>query len=98
MVKLRIPARREASIEQAFAKKVKRDMHGWKTLKLNVSGQRDWPDRLCVGPRLVLIEFKRPGEPLREGQLDLIIWLISCGHDVHICETVDAAVKVLDSA
>jgi Holliday junction resolvase-like predicted endonuclease len=60
---------REAPIEKSFVRVLKR--HGLTTLKLNVSGQRGYPDRLVLlsGGRAVFVEFKRPGgklTPLQE--------------------------------
>jgi hypothetical protein len=52
-------ARPEASLEQTFVKGLKQLK--LESLKLNLQGQRGWPDRLVLVPggRPVLIEFKR---------------------------------------
>jgi hypothetical protein len=61
--------RLESSIESAACKKIKAEL-GVDSLKLNLRGNRGWPDRLFFipGGRPLLIEFKRPGtepEPLQ---------------------------------
>ena len=65
----------ESVIETAFAEAMK--TIGVVTLKLNILGNRGWPDRLVILPegRTVFIEFKIPGaelEPLQKFQHDTL--------------------------
>ena len=50
----------ESALERRFVREAK--LRGFVTLKLNVRGQRGWPDRLVVGPGKVVkfVELKRP--------------------------------------
>lgn len=64
---------KESAVEAYFVAEVER--RGGMTLKINVSGQNFWPDRLAVLPRwgLLLVELKRPKTGrLSEGQGELI--------------------------
>ena len=51
----------ESEIESAVVKYAKNS--GWRVFKLNLMGNRGWPDRLFIrnGPLFLFIEFKRPG-------------------------------------
>ena len=58
----------EAKAEQRFVKEAK--AIGCLCRKLNGSGNRDWPDQLCLVPggAKLLFEFKREGKDLRPTQ------------------------------
>lgn len=73
--------RSEISIEQAFCQKVRK--MGCTPIKLSAIGFRSWPDRLIVGPNRLFefIEFKRPGQKLTDGQLEVHEKLASWGFD-----------------
>lgn len=59
---------KESTIENRFVKEAHR--LGCKTRKLNGMGNNHWPDRLVLVPggETLLIEFKKPGGVLSEGQ------------------------------
>ena len=89
------PKSLETQIERRFVRRAK--ALGCMVLKLNVKGQRDWPDLLVLvpfGPKL-LIEFKRPGEDLRETQETLHDELGAIGHRPHTFDNFDDAYKFL---
>jgi hypothetical protein len=59
----------ESRVEGALVRALKR--RGLVTLKLNLQGNRGWPDRLALVPpgRAIFVELKRPGgkpRPLQE--------------------------------
>lgn len=76
------PPALERTIEQNFVQAMK--VLGVKTKKLNGLGDRDWPDRLVLGPYgyFCLIEFKRPGGKLTPRQHALHWQLKQLGHEV----------------
>jgi hypothetical protein len=77
---------REASVEAAFVRLLKR--HGLTSLKLNVAGQRGWPDRLVLlpGGRAAFVELKRPGGAARKLQLHVHARLRALGFEVAVCD------------
>lgn len=77
---------REASVEAAFVRLLRR--HGLPSLKLNVAGQRGWPDRLVLlpGGRCVFVELKRPGAQARALQLHVHKRLAALGFVVTVCD------------
>jgi hypothetical protein len=58
----------ESDVERKVVADVER--RGGIALKLNLQGNRGWPDRLALLPNgvVVFIEMKRPGEKLRKLQ------------------------------
>ena len=86
-------ARTEASIERAFATRMKKV--GVDTIKLNVQGNRGVPDRLVLLPngRVVFVEFKRPGERLRPLQAHWHNKLESMGFIVLVFDDTDTAAR-----
>lgn len=96
--RLRLPKRTERSIEEAACAKI---LERWPEVlirKLNGNGNRNWPDRAFFfgGARVLLIEFKRPGEELRPGQAWFINHLQDMGFTVRICDTVQKAVDAVN--
>ena len=81
----------EKSIEDRFVAFVTKK--GYKALKMNGEGHKDWPDRLVVGKGvMVFFEFKRDEkEELSSGQEDLQEWLIDNDIPVFTCFTLEAA-------
>ena len=69
-------------------------------LKLNLQGQRGWPDRLFLvsGGRAIFIEFKREGEELRPLQEYRHRELEKLGYRVYTCDSVASAKAILASA
>lgn len=78
--------RLEKNIEQSFVSKVKKEFPYLRTLKLNVTGQRSWPDRMIPVNKghSLFIEFKRPGEAATPLQEDCHEHLLRLGHDVKV--------------
>ncbi len=87
---------REASVEAAFVRLLRR--HGLPSLKLNVAGQRGWPDRLVLlpGGEVVFVELKRPGGKARKLQEHVHKRLAALGFRIAVCDdSVLAAAFVL---
>ena len=84
----------EKDIENKACRKIKQ-LFDVEIRKMNGGGNRAWPDRLFLfnnGAHL-FIEFKRPGEKVRPNQEYAINRLRSMGHEVEVCETVEAAIE-----
>jgi hypothetical protein len=88
----------EKKIETKACRELKQ--RGALSVKLNLMGQRSWPDRLFIVPppdrlrpgRIVLIEFKAPGEPLTPAQADLHRKIRRRGfEDIFVCSSVEGA-------
>lgn len=70
--------------------------HGWEVRKIKYIGRRGAPDRHFYGyGRVVMIEFKRPGEPLRADQKREHERLASVGIEVFVHRTTEGAIKTL---
>lgn len=84
-----------APLEKEIEKKITRVFPNVLVLKIHV---RDWPDRLFFLPhgRCFFIEFKRPGEHLRPGQELAKARLEKQGFTVHVVDSVDQGVWVLE--
>lgn len=73
----------EAVIETMVVERAKQ--LGWVAKKLKWIGSRDAPDHFFAkGGRVVLVEFKAPGEEPRETQAREIQLLRSAGVEVHL--------------
>ncbi|MCK9513695.1 MAG: VRR-NUC domain-containing protein [Pigmentiphaga sp.] len=57
-----------------------------------------WPDVEFFFPRgkVLFIEFKAPGEPLRKRQEFIIAQLRERGHTVHVCDSYEDAKEAID--
>jgi hypothetical protein len=68
-------------------------------VKLNLRGQRGWPDRMFLKPdgKHIYIEFKRIGEIERPLQKYMHDKLRDLGNEVYVCDSVASAKTVLGS-
>jgi hypothetical protein len=65
---------------------------GWVSRKLSWFGRKDAPDRFYARRgRILLIEYKRPGEKPRGTQADEIALLREAGVEVHVIDNLEAA-------
>lgn len=66
--------------------------------KCVIPGERDYPDRQGYFPNghVFFIEFKRPGEKPRRGQLFIHNLLRKLGFAVHVCKSYDSAKIIID--
>jgi hypothetical protein len=72
---------------------------GWLARPLAWRGRRDAPDYFFVRlGRVVLIEFKSPGEKPRPGQAREIQRLRNAGVEIHVADTVEKGVRALRAA
>lgn len=92
---MRAPRPLERNVERRFVERAK--PLGCRTRKLNGAGFRDWPDRLVLAPRgvVMLIEFKRPGGRATPKQALLHEQLRALGHDVRVFDDADRALQAL---
>ena len=67
-------------------------------VKFKHTGRRDAPDRifLCPGRFVFFIEFKRPGEACRPGQLDYHKKLRRLGFDVFVVDSVKEGKRIVN--
>lgn len=88
---------REAEIERQVAEYAKR--RGFVSLKLNVRGQRGWPDRLFLKyGRALFIEFKTSKGRMSPMQLNAIRRLaMKANFAVQIVRSVEMGKQVLDT-
>ena len=84
----------ESNIETAAADKWFDEL-GVPSVKLVMVADSGWPDRLAVLPNggIHWAEFKRPGEETQPRQDYIHQILTAFGHEVHVYESVDAAVE-----
>jgi Holliday junction resolvase len=69
---------------------------GWFVRKLEWQGNRNAPDRIFIkGGRVVFIEFKDRGEEARLTQEDEIADMVAHGAEVHVCDGIGKACRVL---
>jgi hypothetical protein len=97
--KYRKPPKLEYTVEGRLVSNLKR--RGIETLKLNVVGNRGWPDRLILlqGGKPLLAELKRPGESLRPLQEHVHARLRGLGYEIAVAydnEGVDALLAKID--
>lgn len=72
---------------------------GWLQRKLKWIGRRNAADRFFAKDgRVVLIEFKRPGEKPRATQAKEIELLKAAGVEVHVCDNPIQALSILGVA
>src|SRR5690606_26564047 len=73
---------------------------GVPSLKLNLRGNRGWPDRIFLipGGRPLFIEFKRPGEEPRKLQQQRHRILRKLGYEVEVHEERQAALDAVRQA
>lgn len=92
--------RREANIEAAALRAIKKHWPTAEVRKMNGYGHRSWPDRLVVlpGGASVWIEFKREGEDPTPDQAHLHRRLSALGQHVVVCWNRDCAIAACASA
>ncbi len=84
----------ESPIEQLVADKA--EAAGWLVRKLKWIGRRGGPDRFFAkAGRVVLIEFKKPGEAAKAGQDKELTRLQQAGVEVHQCDNPLSALRIL---
>ncbi len=94
-----MPIRLETDVETKVCEAAEKQ--GWAALKLVAIGRRGFPDRWFIkpGPRIVIIEFKRPGQyQVRVRKLQKFIgdWLTHLGFEVHLgINDYDTAAEIL---
>lgn len=72
------------------------EAHGWVVRKLKWIGRRNGMDRFFLKDgRIVLIEFKRPGEKARPGQQKEIETFLAAGAEVYVVDNPLAALRAL---
>lgn len=83
----------EHSIESRAVKDLRAG--GARVAKLNMMGQRSWPDRLVIALNgaHTYIEFKKPGEDLTPLQAELHQDLARRGITVHVARSVEEALS-----
>ena len=87
---MRIEAHIEKTVRDA-AKKA-----GWFYRKVKWRDNRNAPDNLFLkSGRYVWIEFKSPGEPAREAQLEEHGRMRAAGAEVHVVDLVSKGLRIL---
>ena len=90
------------TLESKIEQKVCRDAlrMGVRNLKLNVTGQTGWPDRMFLipGGRALFIEFKRPGSQVRPKQEYIHQVLRHLGYHVEIHDDPVRALQAIRQA
>lgn len=77
----------------------KAEAAGWLVRKLRWQGRRNAPDRFFAkDARIVLIEFKRPGDDARATQKREIRDLKAAGVEVHVVDNPLVALRILGVA
>jgi hypothetical protein len=78
-----MPSRLESDIERRVVARAK--LEGWIVLKLVALGHRGFPDRWFIkpGPRIIIMEFKSPGQRSRKLQVYVNSLLRDLGFTVH---------------
>lgn len=85
----------ETDIEQAIVDWA--TARGWETIKLNLQGNRGWPDRLFISTvgTHVWLEVKRPGEEPRKLQKYRIKQLRKRAVAAHWTDNLEEAQEIL---
>jgi hypothetical protein len=88
---------RESEIEgkvTEYAEKVRKCLH----LKLNVLGRVGWPDHIYLyfGPRVLFIEYKRPGEKPKKIQGYIHELIRSYGFRVAVVDDIGQGCRIID--
>ena len=85
----------EAQIETYVVTQAER--HGYYVRKVRWEGRRHAPDRLFArrDRGQVYIEFKKPGEKPRTGQLREHRKMRDAGMEVHVCDSISDALAIL---
>lgn len=88
--------RSESSLEKSFARRLK--ACGLTSLKLNVTGQRGWVDRLVILPngRVVFVELKTKRGKLSALQKHNHLLLVKLGHIVYTVDDVQVAMDLIN--
>ncbi len=88
----------EKDIENAVVRHAKTT--GWTPFKLNLQGNRGWPDRLFIypGPLYVFIEFKQPGKKPTEIQYHRLGQLGKMGVVATWVDNIKEGTDLLDTA
>lgn len=86
----------EKDIENPFVTYAQQEC-GMLSLKMSIPGRRNYPDQqIFLGNGYsFFIEFKRPGEEPRRGQLSRHKKLRIRGYKVYVCDNLDRAKKIL---
>lgn len=86
---------RELAIENAAVKRAERA--GYFSRKVQWPGRRHAPDRVFARSDrgTVWIEFKRPGEKARPGQVREHKRMRDAGMEVHVCDNLHDALRIL---
>lgn len=88
----------ETEIENKFVEEVGKRWPRIYALKMEIPGWRNWPDRqiLCGDGYTFFIEFKRPNEKPRAGQVYRHSELRKRGYNVYVCDNVEDAMKITE--
>jgi len=75
------------------------DLHDIPHLKLNLIGNRGWPDRLFIFANgvTVWVEFKRQGEEPEPLQWSRVRTLLRKGHHVYYVDSAKSAIAILEA-
>lgn len=74
------------------------ERHGVESIKLNLTGNVGWPDRLFLAPDCpIFIEFKRKNLDAEPIQYSRIRYLLRNRYHVYICDSAAKAIAILES-
>lgn len=88
----------ESEVENAVVKHARGS--GWTIFKINIMGNRGWPDRLFIreGPAFAFIEFKAPGKKPTKLQYYRLSQLATLGVQATWVDNIKEGVEFLDNA
>ena len=71
---------------------------GWRSFKLNGPGSAGKPDRMffTAERRMKFVEFKAPGQKLRDLQAFQLAELAKCGFDTFVIDNVNDGMRLFD--